>query len=139
MEVKYAVIKEGAYIIDSVDTDILSDELEMGFYEEECINKENNLYVEYGCESFCPTDMTDWQYIIKKDNDGNIISLSVNDMQYVEKYHRAIFQVYCWYTVEAIMRFVQWGDTINFSSDTDDKNISEIENGYQTLYERYKK
>lgn len=139
-KIKYAIITAGHYDINEISSTKLEDEIYNGFYSCECINKQLSLYVRYDCEFYCPTDMYDWQYVVKMDDNNHIISLTDDDIKYIKDYHWVIYQVYCWQTCETIMNFINWGCEPDFSKHVDnDTNIAEIENGYKVLYERYKK
>ena len=139
MDIKYAMISSGKYVINMCSPEDLNEELRDGMYATECINKERNLYVEYDYDLYCPIDMSDWQFIVKHDKDGNLDTLTDDDIKYIKKYHWMVFQVYCWQTFETILNFIKWGCEPDFSKRVDDDpNVAEIENGYRILYERYK-
>lgn len=134
MEVRYAIIEEGSYTINKLQSDALKDEIIYSYMSWHCINKDRRLFVCYDSDTFCPTDSCDYQFVIKlnrldTDNllEAEIESLDDSDIEYIKSVRYNIFAIYSWWSRNIIYNLIKSGaidiDKVAFmKTDFDDLN-----------------
>ena len=101
MEVRYAVIEEGLYIIKKDTPENIAEYPQDWYMRWNCLDEDRKLYIIYDDDNFYENDSKDFQYIVKLDtviDDNNkfphIIDLTDDDIDYIKINHGLFFGLY---------------------------------------------